>query len=64
MFYLLFQGEVLVKISDCCSKCEKAQGKISIKNVCIFFHLLAHLAKGNVSFCHHLASVVRLLFTF
>ena len=26
--------------------------------------LLAHLAKGNVSFCHHLASVVRLLFTF
>ena len=23
------------------------------------FHFLAHLAKGNVSFCHHLASVVR-----
>ena len=23
-----------------------------------------HLSKGNVSFCHHLASVVRLLFTF
>ena len=23
--------------------------------------LLAHLAKGNVSFCHHLASVVRRL---
>jgi hypothetical protein len=21
--------------------------------------LLAHLAKGNVSFCHHLASVIR-----
>jgi hypothetical protein len=26
--------------------------------VCPFI-LLAHLAKGNVSFCHHLASVVR-----
>jgi hypothetical protein len=26
--------------------------------------LLAHLAKGIVSFSHHLASVVRLLFTF
>jgi hypothetical protein len=25
---------------------------------------LAHLAKGNVSFCHHLASVVCKLFTF
>ena len=25
--------------------------------------LLAHLAKDNVSFCHHLASVVRQLFT-
>ena len=24
----------------------------------IFFIFLAHLAKGNVSFCHHLASVV------
>jgi hypothetical protein len=24
----------------------------------IFFPLLAHLAKGNVSFCHHLVSVV------
>jgi hypothetical protein len=23
------------------------------------FTFLAHLAKGNVSFCHHLASVVR-----
>ena len=49
MFHLLFQGEVLVKISDCCSKCEKAPGKFSIKYVCIFFHLVAHLAKGNVS---------------
>jgi hypothetical protein len=26
--------------------------------------LLAHLAKGNVSFCHHLASVVHRLLTF
>ena len=26
---------------------------------CLKFGLLAHLAKGNVSFCHHLASVVR-----
>jgi hypothetical protein len=25
---------------------------------------LAHHAKGNVSFCHHLASVVHKLFTF
>jgi hypothetical protein len=25
------------------------------------FNFLAHLAKGNVSFCHHLASVVRRL---
>jgi hypothetical protein len=25
---------------------------------------VTHLAKGNVSFCHHLASVVRRLFTF
>ena len=23
-----------------------------------YHHFLAHLAKGNVSFCHHLASVV------
>jgi len=23
-----------------------------------FIYFLAHLAKGNVSFCHHLASVV------
>jgi hypothetical protein len=27
-------------------------------------HFLAHLAKGNVSFCHHLAFVIHLLFTF
>ena len=27
-------------------------------------HLLTHVAKGNVSFCHHLASGVRQLFTF
>ena len=27
-------------------------------------NFLAHLAKGNVSFCHHLASVVRRLLTF
>ena len=26
--------------------------------------LLAHLVKGHVSFCHHLASVVCFLFTF
>jgi hypothetical protein len=25
----------------------------------LFFMFLAHLAKGNVNFCHHLASVVR-----
>jgi hypothetical protein len=25
---------------------------------------LAHLAKGNVSFCHHLAAIVRVLKTF
>jgi hypothetical protein len=25
----------------------------------ILMQFLAHLAKGNVSFCHHLASVVR-----
>ena len=31
-------------------------------NVTCYF--LAHLAKGNVSFCHHLASVVRRLLTF
>jgi hypothetical protein len=30
----------------------------------IFIDFLAHLAKGNVSFCHHLASVVRRLLTF
>jgi hypothetical protein len=29
-----------------------------------FFGFLAHLAKGNVSFCHHLASVIRRLLTF
>jgi hypothetical protein len=29
-----------------------------------YFHFLARLAKGNVRFCHHLASVVRWLFTF
>jgi hypothetical protein len=28
------------------------------------FPLLTHLAKGNVSFCHHLASVVRRPLTF
>ena len=29
-----------------------------------FIGFLAHLAKDNVSFCHHLASVVRCLLTF
>jgi hypothetical protein len=29
-----------------------------IKKMCFWFCFLAHLAKGNVSFCHHLASVV------
>ena len=29
-----------------------------------FSYFLAHLAKGNVSFCHHLASVVRRRLTF
>ena len=26
----------------------------------LVFYFLAHLAKGHVSFCHHLASIVRL----
>ena len=30
-----------------------------IVNILSFSSFLAHLAKGNVSFCHHLASVVR-----
>ena len=30
--------------------------KLETQGFCLF---LAHLAKGNVSFCHHLASVVR-----
>jgi hypothetical protein len=29
-----------------------------------YARFLAHLAKGNVSFCHHLASIVRRLLTF
>ena len=29
--------------------------------ICLIYYLLAHLAKDNVSFCHHLASVVRCL---
>jgi hypothetical protein len=36
------------------------------QGICVLLShfLLAHLAKGNVSFCHHLASVVRGLLTF
>jgi len=30
----------------------------------VLLYFLAHLAKGNVSFCHHLASVVRPLLSF
>jgi hypothetical protein len=33
-------------------------------NFKISMRFLAHLAKGNVSFCHHLASVVCLPLTF
>jgi hypothetical protein len=32
---------------------------ISISFHCRSFNFLAHLAKGKVSFCHHLASVIR-----
>jgi hypothetical protein len=35
-----------------------------IVNILSFSSFLAHLAKGNVSFCHHLASVVRRPLTF
>jgi hypothetical protein len=35
-----------------------------IVNIFSFSSFLAHLAKGNVSFCHHLASVVRRPLTF
>jgi hypothetical protein len=31
----------------------------SLKNISSCIKFLAHLANGNVSFCHHLASVVR-----
>jgi hypothetical protein len=37
---------------------------ISLKFVSRSYFFLAHLAKGNVSFCHHLASVVRRPLTF
>jgi hypothetical protein len=37
--------------------------RFDYKNYLVKF-FLAHLAKGNVSFCHHLASVVCHLFTF
>ena len=36
----------------------------SLSEVEDLIDLLAHLAKGNVSFCHHLASVVRRPLTF
>jgi hypothetical protein len=33
------------------------------QGICVLLShfLLAHLAKGNVSFCHHLASIIRRL---
>jgi hypothetical protein len=36
------------------------------EDIPLFFIIsfLAHLAKGNVSFCHHMASVIRRLLTF
>ena len=33
-------------------------------NFGLWCSLIAHLAKGNVSFCHHLASVIRRTLTF
>jgi hypothetical protein len=35
-----------------------------VQHIKICYTFLAHLAKGNVSFCHHLASVVRCPLTF
>ena len=43
----------------CELKCWKYRNHFGLKLLWIKF--LAHLAKGNVSFCHHLASVVRRL---
>jgi hypothetical protein len=34
------------------------------ENVKVYNCFLAHFAKGNVSFCHHLASIVRRQLTF
>jgi hypothetical protein len=34
-------------------------GHVCYKILLVCFQFLAHLAKGNVSFCHHLASVIR-----
>jgi hypothetical protein len=36
--------------------CLQSEGRTSWLDVCFIF-FLAHLAKGNVSFCHHLSSV-------
>jgi len=48
MFPLIFMGVVMILFD----------------NSVLIFIFLAHLAKGNVSFCHHLASVVCCLLTF
>ena len=37
---------------------------VDIGGIFDYHYFLAHLAKGNVSFCHHLASVVRRPLTF
>ena len=41
-----------------------ASGLMARGNSDIEMIILAHLAEGNVSFCHHLASVVCQLFTY
>jgi hypothetical protein len=66
-FHYLYQPEFLLPFLD----------KYSTKQIILLYilgkylreknlptYFLAHLAKGNVSFCHHLASVVCRLLTF
>ena len=45
-------------------KKKEKKKEMIIANIFSFSSFLAHLAKGKVSFCHHLASVVRRPLTF
>ena len=56
ILYMLYANPILNG-----SYCVQNISRTKWDNTQNFKFFLAHLAKGNVSFCHHLASVVRRL---